>query len=450
MSANTQAATLGSPRSAFSAAAGEACPSVDARHQDAIQIIDPSWCEAMALYWRRTSGLSTEPVIVSAHMPSEISPDIVFLDCDLTHKEQLDEALARSYADLSAGGMLWVRVNAKLLRRGGLTRDVLGAALHRAGFEQPIMWAGRGALIAESKGPSWLANMLPSEALGSGPHEGIFASIRRTPTDRIVAVARKSVLGPMSSRRPLLSVVLPVYNEKKTFTTVMDILLAKEIPDTDIEICVVESNSTDGTREDVKRYEGFPRVRIEWEEKAKGKGHAVRTGLKMARGDVVLIQDADLEYDLNDYEKLIRPVLEGKASFILGSRHNETDGALNMRKFNDQKSLGKLFNVGHVIFTGLLNGVFLQRLADPFTMFKVFRRDCIHNLNFECNRFDFDHELVGKLIRNGFPPVEIGVSYNSRSFTEGKKVSMFGDPPLWVRALLKHRFSKLHAWRGEA
>ena len=90
--------------------------------------------------------------------------------------------------------------------------------------------------------------------------------------------------------------------------------------------------------------------------------------------------------------------------------------------------------------------VFDQRLRDPFTMYKVFRRDCIYGLRFECNRFDFDHEIVGKLVRNGYSPVEIDVKYRSRSFDEGKKISIFRDPPTWIRACLKHRFSQLREW----
>jgi hypothetical protein len=100
-------------------------------------------------------------------------------------------------------------------------------------------------------------------------------------------------------------------------------------------------------------------------------------------------------------------------------------------------------NVGHVFFTGLFNVVYGTRLRDPFTMFKVFRRDCIHGLTFESNRFDFDWELVGKLVRAGYRPLEIPVNYRSRSFAEGKKVSFFRDPLTWIRACFKYRFTRL-------
>jgi hypothetical protein len=103
-------------------------------------------------------------------------------------------------------------------------------------------------------------------------------------------------------------------------------------------------------------------------------------------------------------------------------------------------------NFGHWFFTTLLNVCYLVRLRDPFTMYKIFRRDCIHGLPFECNRFDFDWEIVIKLIRRGYVPVEIPVNYRSRSFKEGKKVSVIRDPLTWLRALVRFRFVHLPPW----
>ena len=101
------------------------------------------------------------------------------------------------------------------------------------------------------------------------------------------------------------------------------------------------------------------------------------------------------------------------------------------------------FNLGHWFFTTLINVLFLQRLRDPFTMFKVFRRDCLFGLKFECDRFDFDYELLIKLIRKGYRPIELPVNYRSRSFKEGKKVRMFRDPLTWLRTLAWLRFVKI-------
>ena len=134
-----------------------------------------------------------------------------------------------------------------------------------------------------------------------------------------------------------------------------------------------------------------------------------------------MIQDADLEYDLADYEKLLDPIRRLEASFVLGSRHPVGANDWQIRHFSDNRGISDILNGGHLIFTWFLNSIFRQNTRDPFTMFKVFRRDCINNLKFECNRFDFDLELFGKLIRNGFRPLEIGVHYNSRLIRRGKE-----------------------------
>ncbi len=238
-----------------------------------------------------------------------------------------------------------------------------------------------------------------------------------------------------------VSVVIPVYNEISTVRTALDALVAKRIPGYELELIVVESNSTDGSREAVLAYREQPSVTLILQEAPRGKGHAVRAGLEAASGDIIMIQDADLEYDLDDYEKLLAPIASGEHAFVLGSRH--TKGAWAIRKFTDQKLHALTLNLAHWTFTFMINAALGVWLNDPFTMYKVFRRDCITGLRFECNRFDFDWELLIKLVRKGYRPVEIPVSYRSRSFNEGKKVSMIRDPITWMRALVKYRFQRL-------
>jgi hypothetical protein len=153
-----------------------------------------------------------------------------------------------------------------------------------------------------------------------------------------------------------------------------------------------------------------------------------------------LIQDADLEYDLNDYDVLLEPLLAGRAAFVLGSRHG---GRMRMRQFQEQKVLGEALNVAHVLLAGFINVLYGQSMKDPFTMFKVFRRECLYGLQFECNRFDFDHELVIKLVLKGYRPLEIPVNYCARSFRQGKKISFFRDPPGLIAADLKYRLQRL-------
>lgn len=241
--------------------------------------------------------------------------------------------------------------------------------------------------------------------------------------------------------RPKLSVVVPVYNERATLAVALDALMAKRIAGWDLEIVIIESNSTDGSRDVVQGYGDRPGVRILLEDKPRGKGHAVRTGLAHITGDVVLIQDADLEYDLADYEKLLAPLAAGTHDFVLGSRHSPNQWAI--REFNGQLLQAAVLNAAHWFFTAMIDVSLGLTLRDPFTMYKVFRRECLTGLTFRCNRFDFDWELLIKLVRKGHRPVEIPVSYRSRSFSEGKKVRMFYDPLTWFVAWARARFGPL-------
>jgi glycosyltransferase involved in cell wall biosynthesis len=243
------------------------------------------------------------------------------------------------------------------------------------------------------------------------------------------------------SGTPSLSVIMPAYNEAATIRKGIEKVLNKTLRGVDIELILVESNSRDGTREIIRQFDSHPRVRIIFEEVPRGKGHAVRAGLAAATGDFVLIQDADDEYDIEDYDALIEPLLNGREAFVLGARHSIS--SWKMRQFDDQPVQAFILNMGHWFFATLVNVLYGVRLRDPFTMYKVFRRDCISGLTFECNRFDFDYELLIKLIRRGFKPVEIPVNYRSRSFAEGKKINILTDPWTWLKALVKFRFVKI-------
>ncbi len=244
--------------------------------------------------------------------------------------------------------------------------------------------------------------------------------------------------------RHRLSVIVPVFNERRTFDEVMGKLVAKTIDGVDIEIIVVESNSGDGSREAALKYVGHPRVDVLLQSEPRGKGNAVRAGIARASGDIVMFQDADLEYEIEDYDDLVRPIVEYKRNFVIGSRHEKKGSAWKMRSFTGAPMLSQVFNAGHLVFLGLLNGLYAQSLEDPFSMFKVFRRDCIAGLVFESDRFDFDFEIVIKLLRKGYRPFEIPVNYRSRSIAEGKKVSMLRDPLTWLAALVRFRNSPLY------
>jgi glycosyltransferase involved in cell wall biosynthesis len=242
-----------------------------------------------------------------------------------------------------------------------------------------------------------------------------------------------------------LSIIIAVYNEAATVDTLLERVWAQPLPDIAKEIVIVESNSADGSREIVAQFQArhigdsAAEIRVILQDGPKGKGNAVRQGLAAASGEIVLIQDADLEYDVADYPDLLRPIIDGRTAFVLGSRHMGPNG-WKIRKFAQGGPRAALMNVGGMLFHSLFNVLFGTRLTDPTTMYKVFRADCLDGLTLSCDRFDFDFELLGKLLRSGVRPMEIPVSYRSRGFDEGKKIRIFHDPLTWVTAIFACRF----------
>lgn len=240
---------------------------------------------------------------------------------------------------------------------------------------------------------------------------------------------------------PTLSVIVPIFNEIGTAREALATILGKQVEGWKRETIIVESNSTDGTRDVVREFANHPGVRVIFEDAPRGKGHAVRAGLAAASGDVILIQDGDSEYDVNDYDRLLVPLKSGERTFVLGSRHGE--GGWAIRKFSDQPFHALVLNLAHWSFTFLIDASLFIWLKDPFTMYKVFRRECLEGITLKCDRFDLDWELLIKLIRAGHRPIEIPISYHSRSFKEGKKISIFRDPLTWLVAWAKSRFGPL-------
>ncbi len=244
----------------------------------------------------------------------------------------------------------------------------------------------------------------------------------------------------------MISVLMPVYNEAETVCEIIDEVLTVELDGASVELVIVESNSQDGSRKLVSEYCQHPRVQVILQDAPRGKGNAVREAFRHARGEIFLIQDGDREYSISDYPALISPIIEGKADFVLGTRHAR---GRPMRWIPEAKALSRFLNVGHWIFTALFNITYGIWLTDPFTMYKVFRREAIENLTFVSDRFDFDWELMAKLIRAGYRPYEVPVSYEARSFSGGKKVRPFRDPPTWVFACFRFRFSRLYETSSE-
>ncbi len=411
-----------------------------------------------------------QPLVLQGSLGSLTLPenafDVVVLADVIEHTRDPHADCTRIWHLLRPHGVVFIAVpsldswSARLMRERWMefklehlfyfNRSTIRTLLFKTGFEHVDVAAGWKTLSIEyvvqhfERFPVALLSQLGRIVATILPR-----SLRRRPL-RVVAsginvIGSKAARGPQNGRPHRVSVVIPVFNERKTFPVLIERLLTKSMAGVEMEFVIVESNSTDGTREEVRKIESHPHVRVIYEERPQGKGHAVRTGLAHVTGDFVLIQDADLEYDLNDYETVLEPLMAGRAAFVLGARHGMDGRSWKIRHFSDQVLTSTVMNVGHILFTALFNVVYGTRLRDPFTMYKVFRRDCLYGLTLESNRFDLDWELVGKLVRAGYRPLEIPVNYESRSFSEGKKVRLIRDPLTWIRACFKYRFARLRA-----
>jgi len=236
-------------------------------------------------------------------------------------------------------------------------------------------------------------------------------------------------------------VIVAAYNEKDTIAIALNGLRnALDSLNIASEIIVVESNSSDGTREILLQLRNKLNFQIILQDSPKGKGSAIRLGMQQISGDVFLIYDADNEYDPSDIPKLLTPISDGKTSFVLGTRH---EAGRPMRIMRDHTIRPFLMNSAHVFFTLLINLFFFVKLTDPFTMYKIFRVEVFQNVELISNRFDLDWELVAKAIRRGALPFEVPVKYKSRSFSEGKKVRFLKDPISWLFALIRFRICKI-------
>ncbi len=246
-----------------------------------------------------------------------------------------------------------------------------------------------------------------------------------------------------------VSIIIPVYNEAETVVELLERVVKQELPNQlKKEIIIIESNSTDDTRALIQNFVNRTRsnehmsLRLILQEKALGKGFAARAGIAAATGDIILIQDGDLEYETTDYPLLLEPLMTGHAEFVLGSRHLSA-GSWKIRKFEESPIKAFYMNLGGFLFHTGFNILYGVQLTDPTTMYKVFLKKCIQDVVFECNRFDFDFELVAKLIRLGHIPMEVPVSYKSRGFEKGKKVNILRDPFMWIKSIIKFRFKKI-------
>jgi glycosyltransferase involved in cell wall biosynthesis len=230
-----------------------------------------------------------------------------------------------------------------------------------------------------------------------------------------------------ASAVPLLSIVVPVYNEVRTVGAVLDRLQTIPLP-LDREILAVNDGSTDGTREVLDRYEGAPGLRVIHAARNGGKGSAIRLGFAAAAGDIVAIQDADLELDPAQLAELVGPILAGRADVVFGSRF-----------LAGRPDAPWLTIAANRFLTGVTNLLYGSRVTDMETCYKVMRTGIARSLRLEANRFDIEPEITAKLLRRGHRICELPVRFEPRSRAAGKKIG-WRDGVTAIRVLVRHRF----------
>jgi len=230
-------------------------------------------------------------------------------------------------------------------------------------------------------------------------------------------------------QKKVLSIIITCYNEKDTIAKILEKVLAVPLA-LDKDIVVVDGNSQDGTRDILKKYkEKHSNIKLILEEKKEGKGAAIRKGLKLAGGDICLIQDADLELNPNEIPGLLEPILEGKTNVVYGSRFKNGIGATPIGSF-----------IGNQAVTWFINILYLKRLTDIATCYKVFRPHVVKGMKLICNGFDFDAEFTCRIIKRKETIFEVPIAYKPRRKQEGKKLNWTaGLTSLWI--IFKVRWS---------
>lgn len=227
----------------------------------------------------------------------------------------------------------------------------------------------------------------------------------------------------------MVSIIIPVYNENATILKLLENVKKAETGGLKKEIIIVDDGSTDGVRDVLKKLNN---AKVFFHESNKGKGAAIRTGLQHAQGDIIIIQDADLEYDPQEYQKLLAPLITNKADVVFGSRF--------IHGVSSNKNMYYSHYMGNIILTGMTNILYSTKLTDMETGYKVIKKQVLEDLNFKAMGFEIEPEITAKILKKGITIHEVSVNFDPRSFEEGKKIKWKdGIVALWT--LIKYRFN---------
>jgi dolichol-phosphate mannosyltransferase len=235
-----------------------------------------------------------------------------------------------------------------------------------------------------------------------------------------------------------LSIIIPVFNEEKTILEILRKVEDIQIPGVKKEIILVNDGSSDGTSKALNSLANKPNVKIINHARNQGKGAAVITGIKSASGEYVVIQDADLEYNPKDIEKLVGPVLEGKSEVVYGTRLKRLP-SFSKEERTPQFLLHYVGNKFLSLITSILYG---QWITDMETCYKLFPKKSVEDIKLNAKGFEFEPEITVKLLKKGYKILEIPISTKPRGYNEGKKLNTFRDGSIALWTLFKYRFTK--------
>jgi len=241
-----------------------------------------------------------------------------------------------------------------------------------------------------------------------------------------------------AARPTKISVIIPVYNEFRTFRQVLERVRRAPLPEgCSKELVVIDDGSTDGTTQVLEEHAGAGIVVGHYAPRNRGKGAAIRMGISIASGDIVIIQDGDLEYDPNDYPRILEPIVRGEAEVVYGSRFLADPSGV---RAGAPLGMALKNRIANRILTAAANLLYGARISDEATAYKAFRMEALRRLRLECRRFEFCPEVTAKLRRLGYRIHEVPIGYNARGIADGKKIrARDGFQALWT--LIKYRFA---------